>query len=68
MKHLKTFNDFSTPKEKKVKKEKPKKEQSISIEELIKQNSGNLSYNKRIINNLDDVKAINSGSNREHLR
>jgi hypothetical protein len=37
-------------------------------EELIKQNSGNLSYNKRIINNLDDVKAINSGSHREHLR
>jgi len=37
-------------------------------EELIKQNSGNLFYNKRIINNLDDVKAINSGSHREHLR
>lgn len=35
--------------------------------ELIKQNSGNLFYNKRIINNLD-VKAINLGLHREPLR
>jgi hypothetical protein len=42
------FDDFSTPKEKKVKKEKPKKEQSISIEELIKQNEPKKWKSKRI--------------------